>query len=295
MSLTTPPLPQTIEQPDPRRAPLEAEGKRYLIRDHMAAVIQLALALASARTLGWYNAWLYASVLLAVKVSSALILSRVNPAVLNARGTRHAMSVPDRIFFSVFIPSALAIPIVAGVDVGVAGWTHRSELELAVGLALMVSGASVVVWAIAVNAFFEPTVRIQNDRGQRVCTSGPYRFVRHPGYTGAIAGTSGAPARAGLVLVLRAGRRDDPRIHRTHGLRGPLAAGGTRWLRRLRGAYRLPAVSVCVVSTRAPRTPRVCGSRRIARYSSCLWVLRGVPVLASDDYATGLKFRAAAR
>jgi protein-S-isoprenylcysteine O-methyltransferase Ste14 len=186
-----------IGQPDPRRAPLKVEGKRYIIRDHMAAVIQLVLALASARTLGWYNAWLYASVLLAVKVSSALILSRVNPAVLNARGTRHAMSVRDRIFFSVFIPSALAIPIVAGVDVGVAGWTHRSDLELAVGLALVLSGASLVVWAIAVNAFFETTVRIQHDRGQRVCTSGPYRFVRHPGYTGAIAATSGVPLALG--------------------------------------------------------------------------------------------------
>jgi protein-S-isoprenylcysteine O-methyltransferase Ste14 len=31
------------------------------------------------------------------------------------------------------------------------------------------------------------SVRIQNERAQRVITSGPYRFVRHPGYTGAIA------------------------------------------------------------------------------------------------------------
>ena len=142
MNHTTAQFPETLGRPDPRRERLRLEGKRYIVRDHMAAVIQLALALGSARTLGWHNAWLYASVLLAVKLSSALILSRVNPAVLNARGTRHAMSVRDRIFFSVFIPSSLAIPIVAGLDVGVAGWTHRSELELVVGLALVLSGAS---------------------------------------------------------------------------------------------------------------------------------------------------------
>lgn len=197
MNPRTPPRPQGSRQPDARRAPLEAEGKRYIIRDHMVAVVQLALALASARALGWYNAWLYASVLLAVKVSSALVLLRVNPAVLNARGTRHAMSMHERIFFSVFVPSSLAFPIVAGVDVGDAGWTHRSDLELAVGLTLLVSGAGLVVWAIAVNAFFEPTVRIQRDRGQSVCTSGPYRFVRHPGYTGAIASVSGVPLALG--------------------------------------------------------------------------------------------------
>lgn len=163
----------------------------------MAAVIQLALALGAARTLGWYNAWLYASVLLVVKVSSALILTRANPAVLNARGTRQEMSTRERIFFSVFIPSTLALPIVAGLDVGGAGWTHRSLMELTVGLAFVLSGTSVVVWALAVNAFFEPTVRIQHDRGQRVCASGPYRFVRHPGYTGVILATAGVPLALG--------------------------------------------------------------------------------------------------
>jgi protein-S-isoprenylcysteine O-methyltransferase Ste14 len=38
--------------------------------------------------------------------------------------------------------------------------------------------------AQAVNPFFEPGVRIQKERAQRVIRSGPYRFVCHPGYTG---------------------------------------------------------------------------------------------------------------
>jgi len=38
-----------------------------------------------------------------------------------------------------------------------------------------------------VNSFFEPGVRIQSERCQRVIDSGPYRFVRHLGYTSAIA------------------------------------------------------------------------------------------------------------
>lgn len=36
------------------------------------------------------------------------------------------------------------------------------------------------------SAFFSKVVRIQEDRGQRVVTRGPYRFVRHPGYVGTI-------------------------------------------------------------------------------------------------------------
>jgi len=198
-NLTVDSASEIARRPDPRRQPLAIEGKRYIVRDHLAAVIHVALALGAARTLGWYNAWLYASVILAIKLSSALILTRVNPAVLNARGTKQAMSARDRIFFSVLIPSSLAIPIVAGLDVGGAGWTHRSMTELVLGLGFVLAGSSLLVWALAVNAFFEPTVRIQSDRGQRTCSSGPYRVVRHPGYAGAILVGGGVPLALGSL------------------------------------------------------------------------------------------------
>ena len=41
---------------------------------------------------------------------------------------------------------------------------------------------------MAVNPFFEKTVRIQHEIGHRVVDSGPYKIVRHPGYTGMIIG-----------------------------------------------------------------------------------------------------------
>ena len=34
------------------------------------------------------------------------------------------------------------------------------------------------------NPYFEKTVRIQADRGHRVIDTGPYAYVRHPGYLG---------------------------------------------------------------------------------------------------------------
>jgi protein-S-isoprenylcysteine O-methyltransferase Ste14 len=41
---------------------------------------------------------------------------------------------------------------------------------------------ALLTWAQGVNKFFEPTVRLQADRGQRVIDTGPYAVVRHPGY-----------------------------------------------------------------------------------------------------------------
>jgi len=37
-------------------------------------------------------------------------------------------------------------------------------------------------WAMITNAFFSTAARIQSDRGQQVCRSGPYRYIRHPAY-----------------------------------------------------------------------------------------------------------------
>ncbi len=37
-------------------------------------------------------------------------------------------------------------------------------------------------WAMIVNPFFSPLVRLQTERGHNVIAHGPYHFVRHPGY-----------------------------------------------------------------------------------------------------------------
>ena len=55
------------------------------------------------------------------------------------------------------------------------------------------------VWAMAVNPYLETGVRIQQDRGQRVFTSGPYRFVRHPVYVGVILNQFAAPQLLGSM------------------------------------------------------------------------------------------------
>jgi protein-S-isoprenylcysteine O-methyltransferase Ste14 len=59
-------------------------------------------------------------------------------------------------------------------------------------LAYALSG-SLQTWAMTVNPFFSPVVRLHTERGHHVITNGPYRFVRHPGY---LAMLISAPASA---------------------------------------------------------------------------------------------------
>lgn len=54
------------------------------------------------------------------------------------------------------------------------------------GLALLLAGYALASYALIENRFFSGMVRIQTDRGHQVVSSGPYRWLRHPGYAGAL-------------------------------------------------------------------------------------------------------------
>jgi protein-S-isoprenylcysteine O-methyltransferase Ste14 len=133
----------------------------------------------------------------------------------------------------------MTVLLVAGLDHRfgwsgpVAAWVQAA----AVGCAL--AGAAIATWAMAANPFFSAVARIQADRGHRVISAGPYRWVRHPGYSSSILATFAIPlllaslwglvpaALTALAIIIRTARED--RMLR-HGLRGYEAyAATTRW------------------------------------------------------------------
>jgi protein-S-isoprenylcysteine O-methyltransferase Ste14 len=75
--------------------------------------------------------------------------------------------------------------LIAGLDSGRFHWSGEVPVIVtATGVALMLAGQILFAVAKRQNAFFSSTVRIQTERGHRVCDAGLYRFVRHPGYLG---------------------------------------------------------------------------------------------------------------
>ncbi len=75
--------------------------------------------------------------------------------------------------------------------------TLATTLTWLLGVALFVPGWALVIWSMAVNPFFEKTVRIQTKRGHRVVDAGPYAYVRHPGYVGFAAWMLSTPLMLG--------------------------------------------------------------------------------------------------
>lgn len=117
---------------------------------------------------------------------NATFLRRTNLEVIAERGRAIShMQDWDKLVSGLWsVCQYVALPLVAALDIRF-HWTRDFTLIGHVaGAALLASGLALFSWAMIVNAYFSTAARIQS--GQTVCRSGPYRFVRHPGYAGAI-------------------------------------------------------------------------------------------------------------
>ncbi len=148
------------------------------------AGVQLLLSAVSGRP-AWSSAWLLTALCAAVFAVNVTFLVRVNPAVLTARlSVPRAVRGADRVLTSLMALGYLGTLVIPALDLR-RGWSAPAPWPTAAaGVALFLAGDGLMTWAMAVNPFFEPIVRIQQERGHHVISGGPYAFVRHPGYVG---------------------------------------------------------------------------------------------------------------
>jgi protein-S-isoprenylcysteine O-methyltransferase Ste14 len=128
----------------------------------------------------------------AIFMLAGLVL--IDPDLLRER-TRPGPGGRDRNLRSWLSLLFLVQFIIAGLDAGRYGWSRAmSPMVQAAALALYMLGMVICIWAMAVNRFFSPILRIQDERGHHLVTAGPYRYVRHPGYLGILLSASAGVA-----------------------------------------------------------------------------------------------------
>lgn len=138
----------------------------------------------------WWEAWAYALIGVLGFVISRLLVNMRHPDLIaeRAKMMQHEDTKPwDEILARLVGMGGALIPLAAGLDVRY-GW---SGLDFALlwklfALALTLVGYAIGAWALMENRFFSGVVRIQKERDHHVVSSGPYAWVRHPGYAGAL-------------------------------------------------------------------------------------------------------------
>ena len=190
--------------------------------------------------------WAYLGVYLVSMVVGMFI---VDPTLIQER-MRPGPGGQDFATLIVLTPLMLAQCVIAAIDVGRYHWSDSVPVVHANhGTHCDGRHMAVLLWAESVNRFFSSVIRIQTERGHHVITTGPYRYLRHPGYAaspflligGGLVLGSWLAALIGVVMCLpifrRTARRPDP-------------PGTARGLRRIRPDGAVPSVPGSLVNER---------------------------------------------
>lgn len=135
----------------------------------------------------WWEAWVYAAISAVGFAASRLIASKLHPGLLDERARSMSLEGAkswDRVLAPVVALGGIVIAVLAGLDHRF-GWSAPFPLwaKLA-AVVIIILGYLLGTWAMLENEFFSGVVRIQKERGHKVVSTGPYAWVRHPGYAG---------------------------------------------------------------------------------------------------------------
>ncbi len=137
----------------------------------------------------WWEAWAYAILNIGGFAISRFLAARRHPDIIveRAQFLQHKDTKKwDKILAPLVGLGGGLIPLMAGLNVRFEFSPVFNIHHKTIALVFIIAGFIVSSWALIENRFFSGTVRIQTDRGQCVVSSGPYRLVRHPGYSGAL-------------------------------------------------------------------------------------------------------------
>lgn len=163
---------------------LDRAGIRAIVVQTIILLLAVAVLFLSAGTLAWVNGWIFFGLITLDWIIAEAVLARVNPEVLNGRGSviRENTKWFDRMGMVIVPILTVAGMVVMGLDAVRFGWSSMPFWMTIVGIVMVLPAFAGGIWVMASNKFFEWTARIQDDRNQYVCTTGPYSIIRHPGY-----------------------------------------------------------------------------------------------------------------
>lgn len=171
----------------PTAAPDQRRGVLRRVLQILASILLFMLVLFGlAGTWHWVEAWLLIGVFVGCTLAAALVFTPRHPEVVAARSRMHSSEAPrwDRWFAVAYSLLSVAVPAVAGLEYRLRGPGDWPIALVLLGVLAFALAYGLALWAMASNPFFETLVRIQRERGHVTVSSGPYAYVRHPGYVG---------------------------------------------------------------------------------------------------------------
>lgn len=211
----------TVSSLNSGKEPAALSRATLALRVVLYAAFMGAVLFISAGRLDWVMGWVYLFGYFGLLALLSMIMPIDQELADERMNVKEGAKQWDIIIVAIVtLLGGLALQIVAGLDMR-NSWLQSFPVAIsAVALVIAMLGTLIGSWAMATNRYFSRFVRVQEDRGQVVVSSGPYRYVRHPNYIGSIFNAIGtalalqsvwALVPGGLVavlLILRTGLED---------------------------------------------------------------------------------------
>ena len=177
---------------------------KRVVQNLLSLTALAVLFVAAAGTLLVRGFWLYAITVIVYQVISLLFIVPRHPAyvelAVRRQLKRENAKAWDKVLVWLLSICSMLMYVVAALDLGRLQWGLLAWQFALLGIALYALGSGFNQWAMLHNPNFERLVRIQGESEHRVAATGPYQYLRHPGYLGSVLFYVGFPLTVGSGL-----------------------------------------------------------------------------------------------
>jgi protein-S-isoprenylcysteine O-methyltransferase Ste14 len=154
---------------------------RLTLQCGVTAVLFAALIFIPAGSLRFWEGWAYVSIQFVSGLLALVYLYKHDPELVERRMRRKEKVQQQKLIMKFVYVIYLIALLLPGLDHRF-GWSHPPLWLIILSQAGALGGSMMTFWVMKVNTFAASTIQVETD--QRVISSGPYRFVRHPMYLG---------------------------------------------------------------------------------------------------------------
>jgi protein-S-isoprenylcysteine O-methyltransferase Ste14 len=179
------------------RVPMDPLYRPAIIQGILGMISFIALIFGPAGTFHYWQGWLFLAVFSASTMAFTIYLALYDKPLLERRlaaGPRHEKERSQKIIVSLILIAFFALIVLPALDHRY-GWSPVPPSVTIAGDVLIVLSFLFIFWVIKVNSYAASNVRVE--KSQTVIDTGPYAYVRHPMYAGAIWLLFGIPLALG--------------------------------------------------------------------------------------------------
>ena len=161
------------------------------------SLVMASLLFLPARTFAYWQAWVFLAVYFSASIAISLYLITSDPALLARRmsGGPFAEKEPaQRVIMSITSLAFVGLLVLPAIDHRLR-WSELSPGAALAGDVLVLLGWLGIFFVFRENSFSSATIELASD--QRVISTGPYAWMRHPMYAAALVMLLGIPIALG--------------------------------------------------------------------------------------------------